>query len=400
MIARRKPVLLFALCLLGCPDRDHIEGVARAEAPAGSRAAGVARDTAAHAPGTLKLASWNLEWLNRSNGTGAVKRTEADYKRLRSYVDRLAADVIAFQEVDGPEAAVRVFDPARYRVHVATRGDSQRTGFAVRHGIELQVHPDYDALDVGQLRAGADITVHSGALTLRLLSVHLKSGCFDGPLAGAQRDCQRLAQQLPLLEAWIDARGREKVAAVVLGDFNRRLFGRKDDPFWAQLDDADPPASDLWSPTDGQRSSCWSGDYPAFIDHIVLNVPAKRASIGESFELLSYDASDAARRNVLSDHCPISLSFDEDGYAPATGPAVAVPKPKSAPPEKLPAQAPTEHANTPIKGNLSGRGKKLYHLPACPDYPRVEIDEGKGEQWFATPGQAEAAGFSKAGNCP
>jgi hypothetical protein len=31
--------------------------------------------------------------------------------------------VIAFQEVDGPEAAERVFDPARYQLHVAAQSD-------------------------------------------------------------------------------------------------------------------------------------------------------------------------------------------------------------------------------------------------------------------------------------
>lgn len=376
MFARRSWPLALVFLLVACGARDHSEGIARAESPP------------AHALGALKVATWNLEWLHRANNDGPVKRSDADYARLRSYAERLAADVIAFQEVEDERAAERVFDPARYRVYVAKRGDTQRTGFAVRRDLQIEVHADYDALDVGQLRSGADITVRSGTLALRLLSVHLKSGCFDAPLDGAQRECQKLATQLPMLEAWIDARGREGVAAVVLGDFNRRLFARKGEPFWAAIDDADPPASDLWSPTDGQVSTCWSGEHPAFIDHIVLNVPAKRSSIADSFELFQYDARDANKRALLSDHCPIAITFDEHA-----SPVVA---------RKLPAPLPPVVVATtgPIKGNISGGGKKLYHLPVCPDYARVQIDAGKGERVFSSEDKAREAGFTKAGNCP
>jgi endonuclease/exonuclease/phosphatase family metal-dependent hydrolase len=374
MIASR--IGLVSLLLTGCVERDHSEGVAHAEAPHGA------------AVGTLKIASWNMEWLNRDNGVGPVKRSDADYARLRAYAERLGADVIAFQEVDGVEAAQRVFDPARYQLFVSTHGDTQRTGFAVRKGVSVEVEPEYESLDVGGLRAGEDITVHKGELTLRLLSVHLKSGCFDGPLDGAQRECRKLAEQLPLLEAWIDQRARERAAAVVLGDFNRRLFGRRSDPFWTQLDDADPPDSDLWSPTEGQHSTCWSGEHPDFIDHIVLNLPAKRASIAESFEMFQYDAADNAKRKVLSDHCPIALTFDA-GDAPAM-----VAKPRAAPLPAPPVQ------DTRIKGNINSKGKRLYHAPNCPDYPRVEIDESKGERFFTSEKEAQHAGFTRAANCP
>ncbi|MET0284589.1 MAG: endonuclease/exonuclease/phosphatase family protein [Polyangiales bacterium] len=382
MRSLRIGLLACVVVSVACGGGDHTGVVAHAEAPHSG------------AVGTLKVASWNLEWLHRANGMGPVKRGDADYARLRAYAERLQADVIAFQEVDGVEAARRVFDPARYQLHAAARGDTQRTGFAVRKGVTLELHPDYDALDRGNLRAGADVTIRKGELTLRLLSVHLKSGCFDAPLAGAQSACQKLAEQLPVLEAWIDARGRERVAAVVLGDFNRRLFGRKAEPFWAQLDDADPPDSDLWSPTEGQRSTCWSGEHPDFIDHIVLNVPAKRASIAESFEMFQYDASDNGKRGVLSDHCPIALTFEATGNAPMVAQPKAAPAPLPTPPLEI------ERGKTPIKGNISGKGKRLYHAPECPDYVRVQIDESKGEGWYANAAAAERAGFTRAGNCP
>jgi endonuclease/exonuclease/phosphatase family metal-dependent hydrolase len=337
-------------------------------------------------PARLKLVTWNLEWLHRRDGTGPNKRSEQDYARLRGYADRLGADVIAFQEVDGSEAAARVFDPARYQLHVAAQDDPQRTGFAVKKGVPMTVHADYRALDVGQVRVGADITVELASGPLRLLSVHLKSSCFDDPLDSPGHDCQKLAAQLPVLEAWIDARGREHVPAVVLGDFNRRLFARADEPFWRELDDADPPESDLWSPTDGPRATCWGGTYPAFIDHLVFNKPARTLVLPNSFEQQPYDVADRAYKHVLSDHCPLAVTLVLPG---------AVPREKAKLLRDAGAPAPEQR----IKGNING-GRKLYHAPGCPGYASTVINEYQGERWFISVAEAERAGWSRAPNCP
>lgn len=363
--------------------------------------------------GTLKIATWNLAWLNRTSGRGPVARSDADYARLRSYAQRLDADVIALQEVDGPEAAARVFAETDYAFHVAARGDAQRAGFAYRRGLAVTVHPDYDALDVGQLRAGADLSIELGGRKLRLLSVHLKSGCFAAPLTSSSKDCSKLRAQLPALEAWIDQRALEGSAAIVLGDFNRRLFARGD-AVWAELDDGEPAASDLWSPTEGVRARCWEGEYPEFVDHIVLNAPARRWLVAGSFEELVYDARDAAAKRTLSDHCPLALRLDAAAGAPSSDPALPATTfaPDAAPPSStaaLTAAAPRtatvlapaapEVTMLRIKGNLGARGRKIYHAPGCPDYARTQIDEGKGERWFDSAAEAEAAGFLRANNC-
>lgn len=336
----------------------------------------------------LRIATWNLEWLNRSDGTGPVKRVEADYTRLRRYADKLDADVVALQEVDGEEAAGRVFDPARFLLFVAAQGDPQRTGFAVRRGLTVTRLPDYQALDVGQVRVGVDIAVEHGGRTLRLLSVHLKSACFDEPLSSDTRDCKKLSAQLPVLEAWIDDRGREGVAAIVLGDFNRRLFAQPNEPFWRELDDGEPSLSDLWSPTEGRRSSCWGNSYPQFIDHLVLNKAATSLALPESFVQQRYDESDQPNKRVLSDHCPLAITLAE---SPPSSHAQAK---KGAPSE------PAKAVEARIKGNIGAHQRKIYHAPACPDYARTKIDESKHERWFGTAREAEAAGFVRSANCP
>lgn len=52
-----------------------------------------------------------------------------------------------------------------------------------------------------------------------------------------------------------------------------------------------------------------------------------------------------------------------------------------------------------IKGNISSDGRKLYHYPGCPSYNATRIDESKGERWFVSEAEAQAAGWVRAGNC-
>jgi hypothetical protein len=45
-----------------------------------------------------------------------------------------------------------------------------------------------------------------------------------------------------------------------------------------------------------------------------------------------------------------------------------------------------------IKGNVSGKGR-IFHMPWSPWYERVTVDEGRGERWFCSEGEALAAGW-------
>ena len=53
-----------------------------------------------------------------------------------------------------------------------------------------------------------------------------------------------------------------------------------------------------------------------------------------------------------------------------------------------------------IKGNISTSGEKIYHLFGCGSYAKTQIDESRGERWFCTEAEAQAAGWRKASNCP
>ena len=58
-----------------------------------------------------------------------------------------------------------------------------------------------------------------------------------------------------------------------------------------------------------------------------------------------------------------------------------------------PAAVPAPAAPCVIKGNITGRGKKIYHLPGSRSYDATVIDSSKGERLFCTVAEAEAAGW-------
>ena len=151
--------------------------------------------------GELRVVAWNLEHLNDTKGRGCLPRRQRDYDAIARQVERLDADIVAFQEVENEAAARRVFPRLRWRIEVSSRPstDSGRpcwarpqqrlghlaTGIALRRGIAYRRHRDVSELGGGDPygRWGTDITVTRRGRELRLLSVHLKSGCW-----GARQD--------------------------------------------------------------------------------------------------------------------------------------------------------------------------------------------------------------------
>ena len=289
------------------------------------------------------LASWNLAWLLtpatydellpacrksgqiRSNersipctpGRDPIpQRQAADFDALAAVAGQLHADVVALQEVDGPEAAALVFRQGWKVDCFVSRAHVQKVGFAIREGIPYQCNPEFAALDVdGASRAGADLTLYPGTpQAVRLLGVHLKSGCVDGSLkTSTSEPCKSLRRQVPVVEQWVDARAAEGGRFAVLGDFNRALD--QDAKYSAGPDEA-APASVFRALSDGKPAgavlrraterSCFDGDPhdgPP-IDNILVSqsLAAGRTLDGTH---LRYDKQLAGR--ILSDHCPILL---------------------------------------------------------------------------------------------
>jgi hypothetical protein len=66
--------------------------------------------------------------------------------------------------------------------------------------------------------------------------------------------------------------------------------------------------------------------------------------------------------------------------------------------ERLASDAPPGSERTcAIKGNISGSGE-IYHLPGNSTYANTQIDEAKGERWFCSETEAQAAGWRASRN--
>lgn len=52
-----------------------------------------------------------------------------------------------------------------------------------------------------------------------------------------------------------------------------------------------------------------------------------------------------------------------------------------------------EAGNGLIKGNISAKNEKIYHVPGMRDYNRTQINTAKGERWFKTEREAREAGW-------
>ncbi|HEY0205864.1 MAG TPA: endonuclease/exonuclease/phosphatase family protein [Acetobacteraceae bacterium] len=264
----------------------------------------------------LKVATWNLEWLTaRAVGDPALPedvqpKNAADIALLRRYAAILDADVVALQEVDGPGIAAQIFPPDRYDLYFTDDKVVQRVGIAVRRGIRVQRNPDVTGLDLYPdaqfpLRSGADITLDLPGGKLRLLAVHLKTGCQRDRLDRSRRpQCEVLRGQVPVLQGWIAQRREEGVPFLVLGDFNRWMDGR--DQMLSALESAAP----LARATEGHDSPCWGGEH--FIDHILAGGAARGWLDADSLRVLVYREGPAMKEH-LSDHCPVAATFHLPG---------------------------------------------------------------------------------------
>ena len=264
----------------------------------------------------LKLATWNFGWLTqRAAGDPALPdnvrgKSAEDLALLAGYAARLDADVVALQGIDDEAAARAVFPASRYRLILAADPVLQHTGFAVRVGLDVTRNPDLDALDLYSgakfhLRAGTDITLAIGDHRVRLLSVHLKSGCrdmrLDGPSQPDRPACAALLRQADVLREWLLARAAAAADAsiVVMGDFGRVMEVGED--FLARIGGG----VRLTRASAGHASPCWGTG--SFVDDLLIAGPAAGWVQPGSLRVMVYRETGAEWRGRLSGHCPVSI---------------------------------------------------------------------------------------------
>jgi hypothetical protein len=195
---------------------------------------------------SIKVATWNMTYLHHVPGEPlrdrAPARSEEDYELLRKYRDRLGADVIALQEVNGPKAGL-VFPPDEYDLYFSARyiddlvtgkamhadpeqrSDRIYTGFAIRRGVFDAVSKrDVPSLGVihaadGRLvRWGTEIMLEKNGQLLQLLEEGMRPISWAGT-GHRTPEFQKLAQAI---RKKIGGRGDVSTAptslVVVVGD--------------------------------------------------------------------------------------------------------------------------------------------------------------------------------------
>jgi endonuclease/exonuclease/phosphatase family metal-dependent hydrolase len=293
----------------------------------------------------VRIGSWNVEYLLTpsthlalrdhcaENGglvggddrtlpcaiTRREPRGPADYASLRNYAAKLAPDIVALQEVDGPEAAAEIFPG--YDYCFSTRAHPQKNGFAIRHGLPHRCEAEYEPLSLDNaVRRGVVVTFFPGTDNeFRLMSVHLKSGCPEGPLTADGRNCALLSQQVEPLKAWIESEARAGHRFGVVGDFNRR-FKREKGPLrdsqgrllnvFGELDSVPLPAAKLTNVTGREKFTPCTTDseYRDYIDNILLGRDLAATVNRKSFVRVVFNDQDA-KAHWLSDHCPVGIEL-------------------------------------------------------------------------------------------
>lgn len=291
----------------------------------------------------LRLASWNMEWLTSRQEAvppNVKVRTEEQFAAMRRYAAMLDADVIAVQEVDGAEIAAKVLPPEVYDLRFTDEKSDdggpevQRVGFAVRKSADITVKAvapmsSLDRPSCGRTaREGLDMTLEVDGQPLRLLVVHLKSGCQRDPITvGNLCSCLTLSEQAQILQEWASRRQSEGVPFAILGDFNRVL--EKDyngkitgDSVWGAINRYGVKLHDAGFKRD---TACWGAPHgPTFIDHVLLDDKAwKLAKEGTTFRECVFNEPKHDGTG-LSDHCPVYVELTA-GTSPGRVAATAAP---------------------------------------------------------------------------
>ena len=148
-------------------------------------------------------------------------------------------------------AARRVFEGYSFLLHGAPPRAEHRLRDSPGHPLIAVAGTSTPLSLNSRVRRGAELILYPNeAREIRLLAVHLKSGCGRRTLDSGRDQCTVLAQQVPILEQWIDAQAAAGRRFAVLGDFNRDL-----------LDDRGPRthrqrriAQSLWAEIDERRT--------------------------------------------------------------------------------------------------------------------------------------------------
>lgn len=270
----------------------------------------------------LRIMSWNMQWLNH-HGSSPVLRDTDDFTQMRSIIEHIDPDILAFQEVGSLKAMTMVLPLKQYDILLSSRADhpsytfpntNQFTGFAIRKNIRYRELPDFTQINLNKkgLRYGKNLKIWWQDQPIHLLNIHLKAGCKQSKRSKA---CRQLKKQLKLLSLWLQTRIKNNHSYILLGDFNY--------PLYTSLNNKKEKQHNHWFfkqlgiPTTAlkQHKTSFSCQvkihhkksrlitYTQPIDHVISD----KISISK-LETYQYTNKEMSS-NQLSDHCPLYFSI-------------------------------------------------------------------------------------------
>jgi endonuclease/exonuclease/phosphatase family metal-dependent hydrolase len=322
----------------------------------------------------VKVVSWNISELAIDKQVyDRPIRSETEFADLRNYRDCVGGDVYVLQEIASPKALAQIFPPADYDICFSGQKTADEKGLApdypraaltdispvcyssasdvselpgeitnrayqyvalaVKRASGISVVSIRDVPEIGQknpvdghqTRWGLEAVLGRGNQKLRILVIHLKSRCNEGPISPSSTDehCPALALQLPHLKQWILEAAEQPEPFTVIGDFNRRLDRENPNVLTTDMWDVITGAATSTTNDDislthipaAKQFKCWPKQPPAQrfpIDFFALDERALALADATSYWKWRYqkdiEAETPAKRQP-SDHCPIQLNI-------------------------------------------------------------------------------------------
>ncbi|WP_070966759.1 endonuclease/exonuclease/phosphatase family protein [Vibrio sonorensis] len=277
--------------------------------------------SAVFAQNSVKLMSWNIEWLASQSGSTPIqaKRTENDYQKLAEYFSTTQPDILAFQEINDIKAIQKVVG-SDYAIILSDRADqsfrsnqfngiNQYTGFAVNKAFTVSNRKDLilDSRPSSKLRFASYLVVETESnQTLHLLSVHLKAGC-SGRFKSSN-NCHILKKQGEELNDWIRKMDKQNQNYMVLGDFNHNLSYPKDWLWEILVKGSRSKLATYHTKAEckvrSRKNPNKTHQFRSLIDHIIVS-----PSIETNKPVQTVFTSHDVLTHKLSDHCPLNIEI-------------------------------------------------------------------------------------------
>ena len=258
---------------------------------------------------TLDIVTWNLEWFPK-NGNITIDS-------LKSIIEKIDADVYAFQEIDNIGSFNILKNQLLGYSGLVKNTSNLNLAFLYKNSITIDssysILDDYDYVFAGRTPFVLEIS-HNG-MNFNLFNNHFKC-CGDGvlDLGDSSDEENRRLQAMNYLKNYIDNNNYSN--AIILGDLNDLIEDNiYDNVFISVIND-----SLNWKIVDdhipNQITSNWSfPNWPSHLDHIILShsllplindqqLDVKTIRVDNYFQTFyQYD-------NTISDHLPVGLRLN------------------------------------------------------------------------------------------